>query len=64
MNSTGYKSYIQWKNSRSGTAYIQYNDSKQLLNVAEKVNPPNPPTKKNNHSKPKTKSDLINLFGY
>ena len=57
MNSTGYKSYIQWKNSRSGTAYIQYNDSKQLLNVAEKVNPPNPPTKKNNHSKPKTKSD-------
>ena len=39
MNNAGYKSYMQWKNSRSGTAYLQYNDSKQLLKAAESVEP-------------------------
>ena len=41
MNNAGYKSYIQWKNSRAGAAYLQYNDSKQLLKAAESVNPKN-----------------------
>ena len=39
MNNAGYKSYIQWKNSRSGAAYLQYNDSKQLLKAAESIEP-------------------------
>ena len=39
MNNAGYKSYIHWKNSRSGAAYIQYNDSKQLLKAAESIEP-------------------------
>ena len=39
MNNAGYKSYIQWKNSRSGNAYLQYNDSKQLLKAAESIEP-------------------------
>ena len=37
MNNAGYKSFVQWQNSRSGVAYIQYNDSKQLLKAAESV---------------------------
>jgi len=37
MNNAGYKSFLQWQNSRSGTAYIQYNDSKQILKAAESV---------------------------
>ena len=40
MNNAGYKSFVQWQNSRSGTAYIQYNDSKQLLKAAESVRHP------------------------
>ena len=40
MNNAGYKSFIKWQNSRSGTAYIQYNDSKQLLKAAESVHAP------------------------
>ena len=40
MNNAGYKSFIQWQNSRSGAAYIQYNDSKQLLKAAESVRAP------------------------
>ena len=39
MNTAGYKSYLNWKKSRSGAAYIQYNDSKQLLKAAEDVIP-------------------------
>ena len=37
MNNAGYKSFIQWQKSRAGEAYIQYNDSKQLLKAAESV---------------------------
>ena len=37
MNNAGYKSFIQWQNSRAGTAYIKYNDSKELLKAAESV---------------------------
>ena len=37
MNNAGYKSFLQWQNSRSGVAYIQYNDSKQLMKAAESV---------------------------
>ena len=37
MNNAGYKSFLQWQNSRSGAAYIQYNDSKQILKAAEAV---------------------------
>ena len=54
MNNAGYKSYIQWKNSRSGAAYIQYNDSKQLLKAAEPIKPQ---TKTRNRSTTKTKSN-------
>ena len=54
MNNAGYKSYIQWKNSRSGAAYIQYNDSKQLLKAPEPIKPQ---TKTRNRSTTKTKSN-------
>ena len=37
MNNAGYKSFVQWQKSRAGEAYIQYNDSKQLLKAAESV---------------------------
>ena len=37
MNNAGYKSFIQWQKSRAGEAYIQYNDSQQLLKAAESV---------------------------
>ena len=40
MNNAGYKSFLQWQNSRSGVAYIKYNDSKQLLKAAESVSIP------------------------
>ena len=40
MNNAGYKSYLQWQNSRTGAAYIQYNDSRQLLNAADSVKAP------------------------
>ena len=37
MNNAGYKSFVQWQNSRAGNAYIKYNDSKQLLKAAESM---------------------------
>ena len=46
MNNAGYKTYLQWKNSRSGTSYLQYNDSKHILNASESI----PPTKQRNRS--------------
>ena len=47
MNNAGYKTYLQWKNSRSGTTYLQYNDSKHILNATESSIPP---TKQRNRS--------------
>ena len=47
MNNAGYKTYLQWKNSRSGTTYLQYNDSKHILNAPESSIPP---TKQRNRS--------------
>ena len=47
MNNAGYKIYLQWKNSRSGTTYLQYNDSKHILNATESSIPP---TKQRNRS--------------
>ena len=43
MNNAGYKTYLQWKNSRSGTAYIQYNDTKKILQATESSLPPTNP---------------------
>ncbi len=37
MNNAGYKSFIHWQNSRAGAAYIQYNDSKQILKAVDSV---------------------------
>jgi len=47
MNNAGYKTYLQWKNSRSGTTYLQYNESKHILNATESSIPP---TKQRNRS--------------
>ena len=38
MNNAGYKTYLQWQNSSSGAAYIQYNDSKQILDKTKQRN--------------------------
>ena len=65
MNNAGYKSYVQWKNSRAGAAYIQYNDSKQILQASESVSMPG---KKGNRSisantkSSQTKSKKSNFF--
>ena len=65
MNNAGYKSFVQWQNSRSGAAYIKYNDSKQLLKAAESVSVP----KKSGHQSvsantkaSKTKTKKSNYF--
>ena len=59
MNNAGYKTYLQWKNSASGTTYLQYNDSKHILNASESSIPPtkrNRSTSTNNNKSKKSKS--------
>ena len=62
MNNAGYKSYIQWKNSRSGAAYLQYNDSKQLLKAAESVNPKNKTGRRSSSNATHSKNSKSNFF--
>jgi len=62
MNNAGYKSYIQWKNSRAGAAYLQYNDSKQLLKAAESVNPKNKTGRRSSSNATHSKNSKSNFF--
>ena len=66
MNNAGYKTYLQWQNSRSGTAYIQYNDTKKILQATESAL--QPPTKSgrrstsSNNVKSQSKKSKSNFF--
>ena len=66
MNNAGYKTYPQWQNSRSGTAYIQYNDTKKILQATESAL--QPPTKSgrrstsSNNVKSQSKKSKSNFF--
>ena len=62
MNNAGYKSYIQWKNSRAGAAYLQYNDSKQLLKAAESVNAKNKTGRRSSSNATHSKNSKSNFF--
>ena len=66
MNNAGYKTYLQWQNSRSGTAYIRYNDTKKILQATESAL--QPPTKSgrrstsSNNVKSQSKKSKSNFF--
>ena len=66
MNNAGYKTYLQWKNSRSGTAYIQYNDTKKILQATESSLPPTKSVRRStsneNKSQSQSKKSKTNFF--
>ena len=65
MNNAGYKSFIHWQNSRAGAAYIQYNDSKQILKAVDSVSVPGKSGHRSvsaNTKSSKTKSKKSNYF--
>ena len=66
MNNAGYKTYLQWKNSRSGTAYIQYNDTKKILPATESSLPPTKSVRRStsneNKSQSQSKKSKTNFF--
>ena len=66
MNNAGYKTYLQWQNSRSGTAYIRYNDTKKILQATESALQPQTKSGRrstsSNNVKSQSKKSKSNFF--
>ena len=66
MNNAGFKTYRQWQNSGSGAAYIQYKDSKQILDKTASSIPAtksrNRSTSTNNNKKSQSKKSKPSFY--